>query len=282
MDALLDNREDSERFSWKFLSILSVMHILALVGIIFFSSKTNILVWIFLHFIFITFGASLGLHRYFSHRSYKINNKYLDFFIHLLATLCFQGGPIYWATTHRVHHKLSEKFGDPHDARRGFLWSHMLWLLYERPNGFSYIKSLKYSSDLRKNKMTSLFERYYLKINLTFLFILFIVCLIANNVGLFFFVGPVRIVSVWHCTWLINSYAHGAKFSSQETKIKNSILLCILVGGDGEHLYHHLKPNVPKHSANLISLDYGYYILRILKELKLIEWGNQHHSSNST
>ncbi len=261
-----------EVFSWKFFIILLVIHLAAAVGIFFFTSKHAMLAWAVSHFFFITIGASIGLHRYFSHQSFRVKTISLDMLLHIAATLCFQGGPIYWATAHRSHHRYSEKYGDPHSAKRGFIWSHVLWLMYERPNGFSYLKSLKYSPDLRSNKMTNFFEKHYLRINLIFLFILFIVCALCNDLSLFFYLGPIRIVSVWHCTWLINSYAHGASFFKKETKIKNSNLLCILVGGDGEHSFHHNFPNAPKHSAKKISLDYGYFTLKTFKKLGLIEF----------
>lgn len=34
-----------------------------------------------------------------------------------------------WALDHRVHHKFSETNSDPHDARRGFWFSHVGWLV---------------------------------------------------------------------------------------------------------------------------------------------------------
>ncbi len=272
MEKAATSESIEESFSWKFFVIISAMHLAALAGIIFFTTKGALLTWAVSHFFFITIGASIGLHRYFSHQSFKVKTIYMDAFLHLAATLCFQGGPIYWATAHRSHHRYSEKYGDPHSAKRGFLWSHLLWLMFERPNGFSYLKSLKYSPDLRKNKLTNFFEKHYLNINLSFLLILLIGCTLCTNFSLFFFLGPVRIVSVWHCTWLINSYAHGARICTRDTQIKNSNLLCILVGGDGEHSFHHNFPNSAKHSNKRFSLDYGYATLKALKMLGLIEF----------
>lgn len=143
--------------------------------------------------------------------------------------------------------------------------------MYERPNGFSYIKSIRYCPDLRNNTVTNFFERYYLKINIFFIFFLFTLCIYLDNLPVFFFLGPIRIVSVWHCTWLINSYAHGAKFFGSETKIKNSYLLCLLVGGDGEHKFHHENASSPKHSDKENFLDYGYALLVLFNRMGLIK-----------
>lgn len=36
---------------------------------------------------------------------------------------------MHWARDHRVHHKYSETDADPHNATRGFFFSHIGWLL---------------------------------------------------------------------------------------------------------------------------------------------------------
>lgn len=34
-----------------------------------------------------------------------------------------------WALDHRVHHKYSETDADPHNAKRGFMFAHVGWLV---------------------------------------------------------------------------------------------------------------------------------------------------------
>lgn len=34
-----------------------------------------------------------------------------------------------WVRDHRLHHKYSDTDADPHNARRGFFFSHMGWLM---------------------------------------------------------------------------------------------------------------------------------------------------------
>lgn len=36
---------------------------------------------------------------------------------------------IWWSHIHRVHHKYTDTDADPHNAKRGFFYSHMGWLL---------------------------------------------------------------------------------------------------------------------------------------------------------
>lgn len=37
-----------------------------------------------------------------------------------------------WARDHRVHHKYSDTDADPHNASRGFIFSHFGWLLFKK------------------------------------------------------------------------------------------------------------------------------------------------------
>jgi fatty-acid desaturase len=37
---------------------------------------------------------------------------------------------MFWVSTHRVHHQLSDHEGDPHTPREGGWWAHTGWLLF--------------------------------------------------------------------------------------------------------------------------------------------------------
>jgi fatty-acid desaturase len=272
MDSEFARNHTKESFSPKLFAIIMTIHLLALPAL-FSINYSNILLWLLAHVLFGTVGASIGLHRYFSHRSFEFRNSTFKNFVTLLATLCFQGGPVFWAAAHREHHRHSENFGDPHNAKRGFFWSHIGWMFYLNPNGFSYVKSLRVTSDLKKDRSINFFEVYNLEINILFLCLLCSFCQLIGRPETFFWIGPLRIVSVWHSTWLINSYAHGAKFfPSEKTKIKNSNLMALVIGGDGDHLFHHEHPSSIKHSEKVIHLDYGYLLLRLFKAAGLVNF----------
>lgn len=48
------------------------------------------------------------------------------------CSIFFQNHVCEWARDHRVHHKFSETDADPHNATRGFFFSHMGWLLVRK------------------------------------------------------------------------------------------------------------------------------------------------------
>jgi Fatty-acid desaturase len=44
----------------------------------------------------------------------------------------FQNSLYDWVRDHRVHHKFSDTDADPHNAQRGFFFSHIGWLMQKK------------------------------------------------------------------------------------------------------------------------------------------------------
>ena len=61
------------------------------------------------------------------------NMKYVHTCHHVCpAQFYLQNGIIEWARDHRTHHKFAETDADPHNAKRGFFFAHMGWLLVRK------------------------------------------------------------------------------------------------------------------------------------------------------
>uniref|UniRef100_A0A1B0GM39 Fatty acid desaturase domain-containing protein n=1 Tax=Phlebotomus papatasi TaxID=29031 RepID=A0A1B0GM39_PHLPP len=73
-------------------------------------------------------GITAGAHRLWAHRAYKAKLP-LRIILVIFNTIAFQDCAMHWARDHRVHHKFSETDADPHNATRGFFFSHIGWLL---------------------------------------------------------------------------------------------------------------------------------------------------------
>lgn len=58
--------------------------------------------------------SSACLHRYCAHTAYKTDSTMLKIFICIVGCLANQGGPIWWSSHHRCHHKHCEQPEDPH------------------------------------------------------------------------------------------------------------------------------------------------------------------------
>ncbi|KAK3920587.1 Acyl-CoA desaturase [Frankliniella fusca] len=73
----------------------------------------------------------LGAHRLYSHRSYKATFL-LRLLVVLWHTVSSQNCLWVWVRDHRQHHKYSDTDADPHNARRGFFFSHIGWLMVRK------------------------------------------------------------------------------------------------------------------------------------------------------
>jgi stearoyl-CoA desaturase (Delta-9 desaturase) len=76
-------------------------------------------------------GITAGAHRLWAHGAYKANRK-LKIILLIFQTIAFQNSVIEWVRDHRVHHKFTDTNADPHNASRGFFFSHIGWLMCKK------------------------------------------------------------------------------------------------------------------------------------------------------
>lgn len=75
------------------------------------------------------FFIGAGYHRYFAHRAFK-TSRIFQFILGFFGAMGFQRGPLWWASTHRVHHRHSDTEHDLHSPQhQGFAYSHFGWFL---------------------------------------------------------------------------------------------------------------------------------------------------------
>ena len=124
------------RLHWVSVVFFATFHALALLAPWFFSWSA-LGVAIFLHWLFGSIGICLAYHRLLTHRSFQVP-KWLEYVLTTIGAAALQGGPIFWVASHRQHHAHpDDEYKDPYSARKGFWWSHMLWLFYQKPDYFN-------------------------------------------------------------------------------------------------------------------------------------------------
>ena len=112
--------------------------------------------------IFILTGTAMSatLHRYFSHNSYK-TSRLFQFILSIFSTLAYQGGPIWWASKHRRHHKHCDDPYDPHSVvQTNFFYAFIGWTMmeYEQHIDIQFVEKLmKYPELLIVDKYWYLF-----------------------------------------------------------------------------------------------------------------------------
>lgn len=123
----------------------------------------------------------------------------------------FQNSAIEWARDHRVHHKYSETDADPHNAKRGFFFSHVGWLLCRKHPDVKKKGQGIDMSDLESDPILMFQHNYYLYLMPILCFVLptMIPIYFWNETFVIAFcVNIFRYVFTLNATWLVNSAAH--------------------------------------------------------------------------
>lgn len=97
----------------KYNQAFGAFYILATIFAIIILPWWQLAISYLLFFFFVSFGIGFGLHRVVIHHSVKVPDA-VRRFATLVGTLCNQGSPITWGTSHYLHHANSDKESDPH------------------------------------------------------------------------------------------------------------------------------------------------------------------------
>ncbi len=247
---------------WEIFWFMAVVHVLAAVSIP-FASTTNFIALAVLYPL-TAMGVTIGLHRMMSHQSFKAP-KWLERLLMTCGTLAAQGGPIEWVGLHRHHHMNSDLPQDHHDSRRGFWWSHLLWMFHSTP-ARKEIPNL--TKDLQK-------DPYYVWLEKNFLLLQVPLAALLYLIGGWSMVGWgifVRLVVVYHVTWLVNSATHkwGYRSFDSTDNSRNNWWVALLTFGEGWHNNHHSRQVRARHGMQWWEVDVTYWIICTLERLGLI------------
>ncbi|KAG8435131.1 hypothetical protein GDO86_013180 [Hymenochirus boettgeri] len=233
---------------WRNVILMSLLHAGALYGLFLIPSSMFItLAWSMACFMASALGVTAGAHRLWSHRSYKAKLP-LRIFLAVVNSMAFQNDIYEWARDHRAHHKYSETDADPHNAMRGFFFSHIGWLLMRKhPDVIEKGKKLDLS-DLKADNVV-MFQRRNYKLSIL------LMCFIIPTVVPWYFWGESLLVAfyvpcllrytvVLNATWLVNSAAHMYGNRPYDKNINPRENLGVAIGaiGEGFHNYHHTFP----------------------------------------
>uniref|UniRef100_A0A8C6BZI2 Stearoyl-CoA desaturase 5 n=2 Tax=Monodon monoceros TaxID=40151 RepID=A0A8C6BZI2_MONMO len=117
---------------WRNVFLMSLLHLGAVYSLVLIPKAQPLtLLWAYFCFLLTALGVTAGAHRLWSHRSYKAKLP-LRIFLAAANSMAFQNDIFEWSRDHRVHHKYSETDADPHNARRGFFFSHIGWLFVRK------------------------------------------------------------------------------------------------------------------------------------------------------
>jgi sn-2 palmitoyl-lipid 9-desaturase len=262
-----DLKGSQPALSWTNVIFFSAFHAVALFVAPYFFSWSALGVALLLHWLFGGIGICLGFHRLLSHRSFQVP-KWLEYAIAILGALAIQGGPIFWVSGHRQHHAFTEHVDkDPYSAQRGFWWSHMLWILYPRPEFFDPKIYRSFAPELMRQPFYRWLDRNFLMLQVPLGLLLYVL----GGWSFAIYGIAVRAVLLWHSTWLVNSAAHLQGYRTFESNdgARNSWLVSFLTYGEGWHNNHHAHPRVAKSGLRWWEIDMTWWAIAALQKLGL-------------
>jgi len=235
---------------WRNVALFVYLHLAAVYGgYLLFTGQVMLptFFWGVLFYFMSGLGITAGCHRLWAHKSYKANVP-LRLLLTFFQTVAFQNSIHEWSRDHRVHHKYSETHADPHNAKRGFFFAHMGWLMCKKHPAVKEKGAGIDMSDLDNDPIVSFQKNHYLKLVILCCFLipsLVPVFVWGENFGTaWFFVTQFRFCVILHWTWLVNSAAHmyGNRPYDKTINPSQNKTVSILAMGEGWHNYHHTFP----------------------------------------
>jgi fatty-acid desaturase len=256
---------NTRQTNWATAGFLLLFH-LSSVAALFFWSWPAVIAAVVLYWVGGSLGIGIGFHRLLTHRSFKAP-KFVEYFLVFCGTLALEGGPIQWVSTHRLHHRHTDRDDDPHTPRHGGWWAHVGWILRPTAHLKDKARYKRYAPELVNDAFYRWLNKFYY------------VPLIALGVALLG-LGGIRVM-LWgiflrvtvglHCTWLVNSATHlwgKQRFPTCEDS-RNSLWVALLTFGEGWHNNHHAFPRAARHGLAWYEIDLNWLGIRALQLLGL-------------
>ena len=183
-------------------------------------------------------GASIGQHRYFTHRGFK-TSVWKENLMAVLATLSTTGTTLEYVSVHRYHHVNSDNGKDLHSPHEIGYWR-SFWHWYKED--VSKVTSSLYIRDLLKKPLLVFLHKYYYAV--ISLYIILLTC-IDWKLIIFCYVIPAGF-SWWSSAVLslpLHLSSQGYRNFDTTDKTVNSHLWNWLTLGEGLHNNHHARPN---------------------------------------
>ena len=209
------------------------------------------------------FGITGGYHRYFAHKSFK-TGRVFQFVLAWLACSATQKGPLWWAGTHRRHHRYADAPGDPHSPREGFYYAHQGWVFDDRWEG-TPVEAMR--------EFTQYPELVWLnKYHWVPPLVLALLCYAIGGIAGLVWGFAVSTTLLWHATYSVNSVAHvfgRRRYETNDTS-RNNWLIALLTFGEGWHNNHHYYMASARQGFFWWEVDMTWYILLGLSKLGIV------------
>jgi stearoyl-CoA desaturase (delta-9 desaturase) len=258
-----------EGIDWGIAGWLIVLHAGALAAPFTFT-WTGLILGVVMYWITGCIGITLGFHRMLTHTGFQ-TYKPVRWFIAWIGGLAGEGSAIHWVANHRKHHAFSDKVGDPHSPLDGPWWSHMTWVLWSmnKPRYDAY--NMRWAPDLQRDPVMRFLDRtfilWHVVLGFTFFGIGYAIDGAAFGWSLVVWGVFLRMISLLHATWLINSATHIWGYRNYKTsdESRNLWWVAMLTNGEGWHNNHHAYPRMARHGHKWWEIDTTFMVIKLME-----------------
>jgi stearoyl-CoA desaturase (delta-9 desaturase) len=230
---------------WTNILFLTLTPIIGVVGTALYTWKVGFSPWMAVLFVvmYLLVGMSIcaGYHRFFTHRSYD-PHPVLQVLYAFFGAMAAQNSVLWWASSHRTHHKYVDMDWDPYNIKRGFWWAHIFWIFYKNPNAGNFDNS----KDLLANPIVMWQNRWHKVILIMggFGIPTLIGAAFGDPLAGLLWGGFLRLAVVHHTTFFVNSLAHhiGSRTYNPDESAADNWLVALVTLGEGYHSFHHRFP----------------------------------------
>jgi len=222
--------------------------------------------WLIISHIIVGTGITVGFHRMLVHQSFK-PNPVVRFILLALGCMTLEGPPITWACVHLKHHVYSDLENDPHTPKDGFWHSHFGWLFKMTSDKIIAIKA-EFGKIYEKDSMVLYFQKnYYFWVVLGL-----VIPYLIGGWEMFLWAGWIRVFTVSHTTWAVNSVCHtfGNRAFNTKEYSTNNFFVGLFGLGEGWHNNHHAFPRSASHGLKWWQIDISSYIILFLEKIGLV------------
>jgi stearoyl-CoA desaturase (delta-9 desaturase) len=227
-------------------------------------------------------GVTVGLHRLFTHRSFKTSRAMRAIWA-VLGSMAIEGPIISWVSDHRKHHACSDDEGDPHSphvghggglrgALKGFFHAHVGWLFIHTERG----SKQRFAPDLLRDPVVSFVDRTFLYWAILSLLAPFALGwawggTLAAGLTALLWGGAIRMFLLHHATYSVNSVCHmfGRRHYDTDDESRNVGWVALLTFGEGWHNNHHAFPSSAVHGLRRHQLDTSAMVIWTMEKLGL-------------
>ena len=208
------------------------------------------------------FTGSIGYHRYYTHRAFKVK-PWIEWYFAILGASMYQGPISQWVTDHRRHHAFPDTEKDPYSITKGAWWAHLGWLMYR-------VEPVP-DEDLMRNPVIAWQDKYFYSLSAFMGFVIpaLVGWILGDAWQGFWIGGVVRVMLIQHGVLSINSLGHsmGSQNYSKKETARDNILIAFWSTGEGYHNFHHTYPGDWRAGPRWYDLDASKWVLMTWRKL---------------